>query len=82
MVFILDINLFFEKIDPFSKRTKTKASKLTFFPHPRMVLQQDSSIKLLNTIDEKLLLLEKFGLDYLIIQPFDETFQICWQKIL
>ena len=37
-----------------------------------MVLQQDSSIKLLNTIDEKATLLEKFGLDYLIIQPFDE----------
>ena len=26
---------------------------LTFFPHPRMVLQKGNSIKLLNTIDEK-----------------------------
>ena len=47
---------------------------LTFFPHPRMVLQQDSSIKLLNTIDEKATLLEKFGIDNLIIHPFDEVF--------
>jgi len=47
---------------------------LTFFPHPRMVLQQDSSIKLLNTIDEKAVLLEKFGIDNLIIHPFDEAF--------
>jgi riboflavin kinase/FMN adenylyltransferase len=47
---------------------------LTFFPHPRMVLQQDSSIKLLNTIDEKANLLEKYGIDNLIIHPFDETF--------
>lgn len=47
---------------------------LTFFPHPRMVLQQDSSIKLLNTIDEKAALLEKFGIDNLIIHPFDEAF--------
>ena len=47
---------------------------LTFFPHPRMVLQQDSSIKLLNTIDEKATLLEKFGIDNLIIHPFDEAF--------
>jgi riboflavin kinase/FMN adenylyltransferase len=47
---------------------------LTFFPHPRMVLQQDSSIKLLNTIDEKATLLEKFGIDNLIIHPFDATF--------
>lgn len=47
---------------------------LTFFPHPRMVLKQDSSIKLLNTIDEKATLLEKFGIDNLIIHPFDEAF--------
>lgn len=47
---------------------------LTFFPHPRMVLQQDASIKLLNTIDEKAELLDKFGIDNLIIHPFDAAF--------
>jgi riboflavin kinase/FMN adenylyltransferase len=47
---------------------------LTFFPHPRMVLQQDTAIKLLNTIDEKAILLEKFGIDNLIIHPFDQAF--------
>ena len=47
---------------------------LTFFPHPRMVLQQDASIKLLNTIEEKAELLEKFGIDNLIIHPFDAAF--------
>lgn len=47
---------------------------LTFFPHPRMVLNQDTSIKLLNTIDEKTKLLANFGIDTLIIHPFDETF--------
>lgn len=47
---------------------------LTFFPHPRMVLQQDTSIKLLNTIDEKAELLDKFGIDNLIIHPFDAAF--------
>lgn len=47
---------------------------LTFFPHPRMVLQGDSDIKLLNTIDEKIKLLDKIGLDNLVIHPFDETF--------
>lgn len=46
---------------------------LTFFPHPRMVLQ-DSDIKLLNTIDEKADLLEKTGLDNLVIHPFDQAF--------
>lgn len=47
---------------------------LTFFPHPRMVLQQDSDIRLLNTIDEKALLLQQAGVDNLIIHPFDHTF--------
>lgn len=39
-----------------------------------MVLNQDTSIKLLNTIDEKTKLLANFGIDTLIIHPFDETF--------
>ena len=47
---------------------------LTFFPHPRMVLQEGSDIKLLNTIDEKTILLKKMGLDNLIIHPFDKEF--------
>lgn len=51
-----------------------KSIVLTFFPHPRMILQQDTSIKLLNTIKEKEDLLEKAGLDYLVIHPFDKIF--------
>lgn len=64
-------------LDKIKKATLDKKSEsvvLTFFPHPRMVLQQDSSIKLLNTMDEKAILLEKFGIDNLIIHPFDEVF--------
>ena len=47
---------------------------LTFFPHPRMVLQEGSDIKLLNTIEERCDLLEKTGLNNLIIHPFDKEF--------
>lgn len=50
------------------------AAVLTFFPHPRMVLQKDSDLKLLNTIEEKKKILEELGIDYLIIQPFTKTF--------
>jgi len=52
----------------------TESIVLTFFPHPRMVLQGDSEIKLLNTIEEKAFLLEKNGLDNLVIHPFDQAF--------
>ena len=47
---------------------------LTFFPHPRMVLQDSSTIKLLNTVEEKTILLEKIGINNLIIHPFDQEF--------
>lgn len=47
---------------------------LTFFPHPRMVLQQNSDIKLLNTINERTELIEKIDLDHLVIHPFTHAF--------
>ena len=39
-----------------------------------MVLQKDSDIKLLNTLEEKKQILEAMGLDYLIIHPFTKEF--------
>ncbi len=47
---------------------------LTFFPHPRMVLQKDADIKLLNTIEERGVILKKLGLQQLIIHPFTVEF--------
>lgn len=47
---------------------------LTFFPHPRMVLQKDSGIKLINTIQERKVILSQCGIDHLIIQPFTKDF--------
>lgn len=47
----------------------------TFYPHPRMVLfPNDHGLQLLNTIEEKKELLEKAGLDHLIIYPFSQEF--------
>ncbi|CAM1334190.1 bifunctional riboflavin kinase/FAD synthetase [Tenacibaculum aestuariivivum] len=57
-----------------AKTSHKKSVLLTFFPHPRMVLQKDVSIKLINTIDERAKHLEKLGLDYLIIHPFSKSF--------
>ncbi|PCJ98893.1 MAG: riboflavin biosynthesis protein RibF [Flavobacteriaceae bacterium] len=57
-----------------AKDLDLKSTVLTFFPHPRMVLQKDAEIKLLNTIDERIHILEKSGLDYLIVHPFTLPF--------
>ena len=51
-----------------------ESTVLTFFPHPRMVLKGQSDIKLLNTIGEKIDLLENLGVQNLVIHPFDEEF--------
>ena len=57
-----------------AKVLELKSTVLTFFPHPRMVLQKDISIRLLNTIEEKIKILEEIGIDYLIIHPFTKEF--------
>nr|WP_315175425.1 bifunctional riboflavin kinase/FAD synthetase [uncultured Flavobacterium sp.] len=63
-----------EKITQNTENEKYESLVLTFFPHPRMILQEESAIKLLNTITEKIDLLEKTGIENLVIHPFDESF--------
>ena len=51
-----------------------QALVLTFFPHPRMVVQKDTSIKLINTIDEKADLIQNLGVDHLVVKAFTKEF--------
>ncbi len=63
-----------ERLMKTSATVTLKSTVLTFFPHPRMVLQKDADIKLLNTIGEKTKILRDMGLDQLIIHPFTIEF--------
>lgn len=47
---------------------------LSFFPHPRMVVQHQADIKMLNTLDERCEILSQTGLNHLIIHPFTKAF--------
>lgn len=48
---------------------------ISFFPHPRSVIANTKSeVKLLGTLDEKITLLSKTGVDHLVIIPFDQAF--------
>lgn len=48
---------------------------ITLWPHPRIVLDPDNnSIQLINTLEEKIIKLEKSGVENLIILPFDKNF--------
>jgi len=57
-----------------SRKSKLKSVLLTFFPHPRMVLQPDISMRLIQTIQEREKALKNIGLDYLVIHPFSIAF--------
>ncbi len=63
-----------QRLNEIKNGTDERSMILTFFPHPRRVLDQSNDIKMLTTMEEKVLLLEKFGLDDLIIEPFTKEF--------
>ncbi|MGB3591733.1 MAG: bifunctional riboflavin kinase/FAD synthetase [Nonlabens sp.] len=47
---------------------------LTFFPHPRMILQPEHPLQLINTIKERVGLIENGGIEHAIIHPFSTEF--------
>lgn len=63
-----------ERLVNAAKAGNLESAILTFFPHPRMVLQKDAGIKLINTIEERKQILAKSGVDHLIIHPFTQQF--------
>ena len=63
-----------KKLNSEAKKNKLKSVVLTFFPHPRNVLNPISNLKLINTIKERTELFEKSGIDILITHPFDKNF--------
>lgn len=64
-----------EQVVSAAKKMGGESVILTFFPHPRMVLYPESNdLMLLNTIEERIELLNKSGIDHLIIHPFSMEF--------
>ncbi len=63
------------RITEVAKQTNGESVILTFFPHPRMIINpEDVNLKLITTIREKAQLLEQLGIDHLIITPFTRDF--------
>lgn len=63
-----------ERLCEFGQNNQLNSLILTFFPHPRMVLNKDYNLKLLSTIEEKKTRLEALGIDALVIEPFTIDF--------
>ena len=66
----------FNKLINASKQSNLSSVVLTFFPHPRIILNKYNDIKMIDTLDEKIDHLEKIGIDHLIIHPFDKKFSL------
>jgi riboflavin kinase/FMN adenylyltransferase len=64
-----------QRLNELASEYNTESLLVTLWPHPRYVLNKDSEdLKLLSTLEEKLFLLEKYGLDNVLIIPFDKYF--------
>lgn len=60
-----------------SKEIGGESIVITFWPHPRIVLDKtDSNLQLLSTLEEKEYLFGEWGLDNLIILPFTKEFAL------
>ncbi|MCZ4242499.1 bifunctional riboflavin kinase/FAD synthetase [Pedobacter punctiformis] len=58
-----------------AKNSHGESVILTFFPHPRMIIDpENQDLKMINTINEKAKILEGLGVDHLIITPFTRDF--------
>jgi len=58
-----------------SEKMNGESVLLTFYPHPRMVLfPENNELKMLNTQEEKIQLLDQSNLNHLIIHPFTREF--------
>lgn len=56
------------------KKSKLETVVLTFFPHPRKILNPSIQLSLLNTQSEKIELFKSSGIDNLITQKFNKDF--------
>lgn len=64
-----------KRINELARQIDGESVLITFYPHPRIVLRpDDKSLQLLNSIEEKTVLLEKYGINHLVIVPFTEAF--------
>ncbi len=64
-----------EQLKNEAQRIRGESVLLTFWPHPRLLLfPDDNDLKLLQTLEEKLEVLEECGVDNVVVIPFTKEF--------
>ncbi len=64
-----------KKLNSIAQEKNLESAILTFWPHPRTIFNPNDDLKFLNTIEEKIYLLEKKGVQNLFLKEFDEEFR-------
>lgn len=63
------------RLKEIAKKYNGETVIFTFYPHPRLVTSADeTNLRLLTTLDEKTKLFERFGIDHLVVYPFNKAF--------
>lgn len=63
------------QLNHIAKDKQLESAILTFWPHPRKVINPNDEVSLLNTLEEKTELLQESGIQNLFLKTFDETFR-------
>ncbi len=64
-----------EQLNELARKYNGESVIFTFYPHPRLITSpEETNLRLLTTLDEKITLFEKSGVDHLIVYSFDEEF--------
>lgn len=63
------------QINDLAREIEGESLIITFDPHPRKIIfPKDKSLKLITSLDEKLALFEKYGVDNVVVVPFSIEF--------
>ena len=65
------------RLNDMAKSINGESVLMTFYPHPRAVIFPDQrDIRLISTLNEKIELLERFGVNHLVVQSFTRDFSM------
>ncbi len=66
-----------ERVKQLAKEEEGESVLITFHPHPRLIVNpNDTSLKLLTSVQEKVDLVNKYGIDHLVFVPFNKAFSL------
>lgn len=64
-----------KRVNDLAKEENGESVLITFHPHPRLVINpNDTSLKLITSINEKIEVLKRYGVDNVIVAPFSKAF--------